>query len=112
MMRILYTFELPAPINGITHVAIMEEIRDGHRIKVSGVYGTMDDDTFGPSTIAVPFAIDIGGEDLIDLDEQSVAAGRPPQKPYWEIDSGDIVAWLEEDPAVRQARIEARIEAR
>jgi len=54
MMRILYTFELPAPINGITHVAIMEEIRDGHRIKVSGVYGTMDDDTFGPSTIAVP----------------------------------------------------------
>lgn len=108
----LYLYSLHAPINGITHVGILEEIRDGRRIHVSGQYGTLVDDAFEPSTIAVPFQANISGEDLIDLDEQSQAAGRPAGKPPWEIDSADIAAWLGEDPEVQQARIDERIEAR
>jgi hypothetical protein len=104
----LYVFALYAPVNGITHVGVLEEIRDGRRISVSGSYGTLDDDDFQPSAIAVPYNVKISGEDLIDLDAQSLAAGRPPAKPCWEIGSADVAAWLAEDPAVREARIEER----
>ncbi len=107
-MDALYTFELPAPVDGASHVAIEQEIRDGDRITVSGRYGTGADDAFEPAAMMVPYRYTIAHEDLVDLAEQSTAAGRPPTKPVWEIDSNDIAAWLGEDPAVRQARIEAR----
>lgn len=108
-MDVLYSAALhEPPINGVTHLGIMEEIRERSRIKVSGDYGTMDDDTFVKASITLPFSHEFRGEELIDLDEQSQAAGRPAEKPFWELDASDIIAWLEEDPAVRQERIAAR----
>ena len=107
-MDILYVVALHEPIEGITHIAVGEEIRDARRIHISGQYGTMVDGEFEPGAITGPFHKDIRGEELDDLDEQSVAAGRPKDKPRHTLDSGDVAVWLAEDADVVQVRLEAR----
>ena len=108
-MDILYVVELHEPIDGITHIAVGEEIRDGGRINVSGEYGTLVDGEFEPGAITGPFHKDIRDEELDDLDAQSVAAGRPKDKPRYELASADVAIWLEEDPEIQQERIDARV---
>lgn len=107
-MDILYVVALHEPIEGITHIAVGEEIRDAGRINISGQYGTLEDGEFEPGVITGPFHKDIRDEELADLDEQSLTAGRPKDKPRYTLDSGDVAAWLAEDAEVVQARIEAR----
>ena len=107
----LYIFALPKAVNGMTHVAVEEEHRNAGRIYVGGVYGKNPSAGFKPGEMMHPFMVNIAGEDLIDLDEQSKAAGRPSTKPRHRMDSTDVATWLEEDPTVVQTRIDARIAA-
>lgn len=104
----LYVFALPTAVNGMTHVAVEEEHRNAGRIYVGGVYGKDLTGGFSPGEKMHPFQVNIAGDNLIDLDEQSKAAGRPSTKPRYSMDSADVASWLEEDPTVIQARIEAR----
>ena len=104
----MYIFTLPSTIDGMTHIGVQEEVRTDDRIYVSGEYGKLVAGTFTPATRMIAHAVNITDDYLVDLDEQSKAAGRPSDKPRHSIDSTDIVSWLEEDPAVIQARIDAR----
>lgn len=108
-MIILYTFTLPTAVDGMTHVGITEEIRDNGRFKLTGAYGT-ESGSFVPATMMQPYKMNITGDNLIDLDEQSLSAGRPISKSRHDIDSVDLITWLSEDPATIQARIDAKKE--
>ena len=107
----LYTFVLPTTVNGMTHVAVLGEQRKASSINVTGEYGKIVNSVFQSGVMMVPFQADIAGEHLIDLGEQSKAAGRPPTKPRHSMDSTDVALWLEEDPTVIETRIAARIAA-
>ncbi len=102
----LYIFQLSRSVNEMTHVGVTEEIRDGDRIKVTGVYGKDLVAGFRPATHMVPFRDDIRGERLEDLQRESLAAGRPADKDWYDMDQADVADWLEEDPAIIETRIE------
>lgn len=107
-MEYLYIFALPDQIDGMTHVAVTEEIRDRNVIKLTGTYGKDLNAGFQPATHMVPFVDRIQGERLIDLDEDSKDLGRPAAKKWWDMDQSDVADWEEQSPAVIQARIDAR----
>ena len=110
-MDTLYFFKLPAPVGGMTHVRVVQEIRDARRTNVVGYYGKLS--TGGKWTEAEKmhmFAPDIEGEHRVDLVEAANAAGRPSTLADHDIRSDDLLNWLEEDPAAISERIEARKE--
>lgn len=107
-MEPLYIFKLPAPVDGQTHVGVTEEIRDGGLFKVTGTYGKLPVAGWRPATAMGPFQRPISGDERVDLIEQANVAGRPSTLPDHDVRSSDLVAFLEEDPAVREARIGAR----
>ena len=107
-MEILYTFVLANAVDGMTHVGVTEEIRDGSRIKVTGVYGKSLAGGFEPATHMIPFLDDIRGVRLIDLQEESEASGRPADKDWFNMDQDDVASWLADDPSAVAGRIAAR----
>ena len=105
----LYTFKLPTALNpSATHVAVLEESRNAGRFVISGHYGKVTGPTFEPAEGMIAYAARISDEDLEDLDIESTAAGRPASQSRTEMHFSDVAAWLEDDRAVIQARIEAR----
>ena len=104
----IYTFKLPAAGNRLTHVRVTQEIRDGKRLNIVGEYGKLAGDKWTPGEMMRAFGADIQGEERVDLIEAANAAGRPSTLGDHDIRSGDVAVWLAEDPAVKQARIEAR----
>ena len=104
----IYTFKLPTPVNGLTHVRVTQEIRDGKRLNIVGEYGKLARDEWTPGEKMHAFGANIRGEERVDLIEAANAAGRPSTLADHDIRSGDVAVWLAEDPAVKQARIEAR----
>ncbi|KKN88083.1 hypothetical protein LCGC14_0251550 [marine sediment metagenome] len=107
-MDTLYIFALPASVDGMTHVAVVEEIRDGRRFGISGVYGRDLVGGFRPAEFMRPFHIDISGDELIDLQELSETNGRPADKKWYEMSQSDVAEWLEDDLGAIQERIIAR----
>lgn len=109
-MDTLYTFKLPKAVDGMTHVGIQEEQRTAVRLYVGGLYGKVrPNGSFRAATMMHQFMLNIVDDQLEDLDQQSLAAGRPSSKPRHALDSADVAHWLEEAPARIKARIDARL---
>ena len=110
-METLYIFQLPAPVDGQTHVGVTEHKADGSQTRVTGVYGKMsrtDPPEWQPAVAMSPWQRSIRGYYRADLVIQANAAGRPVGLADHDMRDTDMQAWLEEDPAVVQARIDAR----
>ena len=105
----IYTFKLPSAVNGLTHVRVTQEIRDGKRLNIVGEYGKLAaGDKWTPGEKMHAFGANIRGEERVDLIEAANAAGRPSTLADHDIRSGDVAVWLAEDPAAKQSRIEGR----
>ena len=110
-MQPKFTLKLPRAIASQTHVGVYEVITnmDGS-LKITGELGTMS--IMGKWTRAELSAMNwsesISGELFGDFITQSEGRGRPASKPAHEWAEIDLIAHLEEDPAIRQARIEER----
>ena len=106
-----FTFKLPKAEASQTHVGVWEVIAnmDGS-LKVTGELGKVSAAGVWKRAelSAMNWTEAISGEQFEDFVIQSEGRGRPKAKPAHEWAEVDLVAHLEEDPAVRQARIEER----